>query len=88
MNFWTSEEIKELKKLSLDGQRSYPEKMYALVHHFSENRSVWRVTQGDGPVRVSVGLARKVRDLVRDGKLDWVLEYEHVATGFSIQSLD
>jgi hypothetical protein len=32
------------------------------------------VTEGDGPVRVSKALARKVRDLTLEGELGWVVE--------------
>jgi hypothetical protein len=39
------------------------------------------VTEGDGPVRVSKALARKVRDLALNGDLDWVVGDGHREEG-------
>ena len=45
-----------------------------LVAHFLKpGASVFAVTEGEGPVRVSKVLARKVRDLTLGGALDWVV---------------
>ena len=72
---WTQEEIKELKKLRLDPIRNTPAKFRLLVAHFLKpGASVFAVTDGEGPVRVSKALARKVRDLALNGDLDWVVE--------------
>jgi hypothetical protein len=72
---WTREEIKELKRLRLDPIRNTPAKLRPLVAHFLKpGASVFAVTEGDGPVRVSKALARKVRDLTLKGTLGWVVE--------------
>ncbi len=72
---WTREEVRELKKLWLDPIRNTPAKLRPLVEHFLEpGASVFAVTEGDGPIRVSKALARKVRDLTLEGALGWVVE--------------
>ena len=72
---WTREEVRELKKLRLDPIRNAPTKLRSLVEHFLKpGASVFAVTEGDGPVRVSKALARKVRDLTLKGALVWVAE--------------
>ena len=72
---WTREEVKGLKKLRLDPIRNTPAKLRQLVAHFLKpGASVFAVTEGDGPVRVSKTLARKVRDLTLEGALGWVVE--------------
>ena len=53
-----------------------------LVTHFLEpEASVFAVTEGEGPVRVSKTLARKVRDLALNGDLDWVVGAGHREEG-------
>ena len=72
---WTQEEVRGLKKLRLDPIRNTPGKLRPLVEHFLKpGSSVFAVTEGDGPVRVSKALARKVRDLTSKGEVGWVLE--------------
>ena len=72
---WTREEVRELKKLRLDPIRNTPARLRLLVAHFLKpEASVFAVTEGDGPVRVSKALARKVRDLTLKGALGWVVE--------------
>ena len=72
---WTKEEVRELKKLRLDPIRNTPARLRLLVAHFLKpEASVFAVTEGDGPVRVSKALARKVRDLTLEGALGWVVE--------------
>jgi hypothetical protein len=72
---WTQEEVRGLKKLRLDPIRNPPGKLRPLVAHFLKpGASVFAVTEGDGPIRVSKALARKVRDLTSKGELRWVLE--------------
>ena len=71
---WTREEVRELKRLRLDPIRNTPAKFRLLVAHFLKpGASVFAVTEGEGPVRVSKPLARKVRDLTLGGALDWVV---------------
>jgi len=61
--------------LRLDPIRNTPAKLRLLVGHFLKpEASVFAVTEGDGPVRVSKALARKVRDLTLEGALGWVVE--------------
>ena len=67
---WNSEEVKELRKLRLDPIRNTPDKLRSLVEHFLKpGASVFSVTEGKGPVRVSKTLARKVRDLTSKGEM-------------------
>ena len=35
---------------------------------------MFEITEGDGPLRVSKELARKIRKYVDEGKLDWVMD--------------
>ena len=71
---WSREEVKELKKLRLDPVRNTLAKFRLLVAHLLKpGSSVFAVTEGDGPIRVSKALARKVRDLALNGDLDWVV---------------
>ena len=59
----------------MDPIRNTPAKFRLLVAHFLKpGASVFAVTEGDGPVRVSKALARKVRDLTLKGALGWVVE--------------
>jgi len=52
-----------------------PDRLRSLVEHFLQpGASVFAVTEGDGPVRVSKALARKVRDLTLKGDMGWVVE--------------
>ena len=61
---WNTEEVKKLRRLRLDPIRNTPDRLRSLVEHFLKpGASVFAVTEGDGPVRVSKTLARKVRDL-------------------------
>ena len=71
---WSQEEVRELKRLRLDPVRNTPAKLRSLVEHFLKpGASVFAVTEGEGPVRVSKALVRKVRDLILGGALDWVV---------------
>ena len=72
---WTQEEVRELKRLRLDPIRNTPDRLRSLVEHFLKpGASVFAVTEGKGPVRVSKVLARKVRDLTLESALGWVVE--------------
>ena len=72
---WTREETTEIRRLRLDPIRNTPARLRLLVAHFLKpEASVFAVTEGDGPVRVSKALARKVRDLTLEGSLGWVVE--------------
>jgi hypothetical protein len=70
---WSEEEARQLRALKLDPVQDPPEKLVPLVEHFKSGRSTFAVTEGNGPVQVSKGLARKVNDLAAQGMLDWVL---------------
>jgi hypothetical protein len=72
---WNREEVKELRRLRLDPIRNTPAKLRLLVEHFLKpDASVFAVTEGKGPVRVSKALARNVRDLTSKGEMGWVVE--------------
>ena len=59
----------------MDPIRNTPARLRLLVAHFLKpEASVFAVTEGDGPVRVSKALARKVRGLTLEGALRWVVE--------------
>ena len=76
-NVWTNEEVKLLRHLKLDPVQNQPEKLCALVKHFTKpNASIFAITEGESKteLKVSKGLARKVRDLIREGKLDWLAQ--------------
>ena len=74
MEPWTPEEINMLKSTHIDPVKSDREKLIALVNYFKKGGGIFSVSEGGtGPVNVSRGLGRKVRDLTRDHKLDWLL---------------
>lgn len=84
MQPWTPEEQSLLRSLRLAPIRTDKERLTALVAHFQRGGGVWAVSEGGtGPVIVSRGLARKVRDLVGDHKLDWLLTTEANLVGIS-----
>ena len=67
--------------MRLDPVQDPPSKLEALVRHFKEpGASVFAVTQEKTDLQVSAGLARKVRDLVGNGRLDWVLARRRAST--------
>ena len=73
MEPWTSKEINILKSIHIDPVKSDREKLITLVNYFKKGGGVWAVCEGEtGPVNVSRGLGRKVRDLTLDHKLDWL----------------
>lgn len=73
MQPWTSDEKSILRSLHLNPLRTDRERLIALVAHFQKGGGTWSVSEGGtGPVIVSRGLARKVRNLVSDHKLDWL----------------
>ena len=70
---WTPEEIKILRSMRLDPVRTDREKLITLVAYFQKGGGIWAITEaGTGPVTISRGLARKVRNLVLDHRLDWL----------------
>ena len=72
---WNTDEVGRLKQLRLDPVQNSPEKLMGLVRYFAgPHASVFGITEGNELPHVSKDLARKVRDLMRDRKLDWVLE--------------
>lgn len=74
---WSLEEADRLRGLKLDSAKNSPQKLERLIEHFKKGGSVFQVTEKgtdlDG-LPVSKALARKVRDLTMEGKLDWLLE--------------
>ena len=72
---WSKADALHLKDLHLDPIRNTPDRLKSLVDHFkTPGASVFQVTEGMGPDNVSKTLARKIRTLVREGSLDWVLD--------------
>ena len=72
---WTLEETNLLKRFRIDAVRNTPKRLAILVQHFKQpGATVYRVTEGNGPVLVSKNLARKIRNLSVQGSLDWVLK--------------
>ena len=74
MGPWTDDQVRKLRKLHLSPERNPPEKLKAIVNHFFDGGTIWAVTDGDGPVHVSKGLATKVRQLTKGGELEWLLK--------------
>lgn len=73
MTIWSKEEERTLRDLKLSPYRDSPEKLITLIQHFMNNGTVYAVTEGDGSINVSKDLARKVRGLTQEGKLEWIL---------------
>ena len=72
---WNREEVRGLRRLRLGPIRNAPAKLRSLVEYFLKpGASIFAVTEGDGPVRLSKALARKVRDLTLNGEMSWVVE--------------
>ena len=72
---WSKADALHLKDLHLDHIRNTPDRLKRLVDHFkTPGASVFQVTEGMGPDNVSKTLARKIRTLVGEGSLDWVLD--------------
>ncbi len=73
MKPWTLEEKNLLRSMRLDPLRTDRKKLIVLIAHFQKGGGTWSVSEGGtGPIIVSRGLARKVRDLVLDHKLVWL----------------
>jgi hypothetical protein len=73
---WSPEEIARLKSLRLSPIRNTPQKLQLSIEHFKNSNNVYETIDkgiGSDYVVFSKELARKVRDLVREGKLDWPL---------------
>ena len=72
---WSKADALHLKHLHLDPIQNTPDRLKSLVDHFkTPGASVFQVTEGVGPANVSKTLARKIRTLVGEGSLDWVLD--------------
>jgi len=72
---WTNEEKRRLKAMHLDPVRSPPLRLRELINYFRiPESSLWAVTEGHGPFQVSKSLGTKIRDLVADGALNWVID--------------
>ena len=70
---WTPEGNSILRSMRLDPVRTNREKLIALIAYFQKGGGIWSISEGGkGPITISRGLARKVRDLVFDHKLDWL----------------
>ena len=72
--FWTNEEKRKLKAMTISPFKSSPERLKALIEYFrTPGVSLWDVTEGRGPMHVSKSLGTKIRDYVGVGDLDWVM---------------
>jgi hypothetical protein len=72
---WTGDEVAKLRKLGIDPVKNRLEKLIPVVEHFLKGLSVWAITQaGAGDLRISGNLARKVRDGVASGDLDFIVQ--------------
>ena len=56
------------------------------AHGSLPDASLWAVTEGHGPFRVSKSLAMKVRDYADDGALDWLMDGNSDPTKFRFDS--
>ena len=70
---WTTAERARLKLLTIDAQKTPPEKLIELVRHFQGRGTLFGATE-KAVEPVSKGLGRKIRDLTQQGALDWVLD--------------
>ena len=74
-DYWMKEEILRLKELHIDPVHSSPERLREMVNYFRmPDASLFKVTEGKGPLKVSKSLGSKVRDYVADGTLDWLMD--------------
>ena len=72
---WTSEEKRKLKAMTISPIKSSPKRLKAIVEYFrTPGASLWKVTEGPGPLRMSKSLGTKARDYVDSGDLDWVMD--------------
>ena len=72
---WNSDQKRRLKELHIDPVKTPPERLKKIVDYFRKpGASVFEITEGNGPLRVSKELARKIRKYVEEGKLDWVMD--------------
>ena len=71
---WTCEEQARLRSLRLDPMRNDRHKLLAIKAHFDRKGTVYAISEGQKvEPNVSGELARKLRDLTRQGKLDWLV---------------
>ena len=73
---WSDDERACLKRHGVDPARHSRDKLTKLVSHIVAGGSNFQVTHLGNPVNASAGFVRKVRKLVLDGHLAWLLEPE------------
>jgi len=72
--YWTGEEKRKLKAMTISPVITSPKRLKEMIEYFRRpNAPLWAVTVKDVPFHVSKELGRKIRDLVDDGALDWVM---------------
>ena len=73
--YWTKDEKLRLKEMHIDPVRSSPERLKEMVNYFrTPDSSIWAITEGHGPLKVSKSLGRKIRDYVEEGALNWLMD--------------
>ena len=72
---WTNDEVNKLWAMTISPVRSSPEKIKAMIDHFKTPKaSIHAITGGAGALNVSRTFARKIRNFVADGDLNWVMD--------------
>ena len=72
---WTNDEVKKLWAMTISPVRSSPEKIKAMINHFKTPKaSIFAITESGEPLKVSKPFARKIRNFVAAGDLDWVMD--------------
>ncbi len=73
--YWTKDEKLRLKEMHIDPVRSSPERLKEMVGYFrTPDSSLWAITEGHGPLKVSKSLGTKIRDYSEEGALDWLMD--------------
>ena len=84
---WNSDQKRRLKVLHIDPVKTPPERLKKMVDYFqTPGASLFAITEGNGPLRVSKELATKIRDCLDEGKLDWVMDETSVQPGQGFDS--
>jgi hypothetical protein len=70
---WTEDEMRRLRELSIDPSRHNRDKLFSLVDHFKSRGTIYSVYRKGIPVNASQQFAEKIKKMVGEGRLDWLL---------------
>ena len=74
------------KKTWLGSIPTHEGKLVSLICHFKEGGTIFSVTDEGNPAPASQEFARKLRNLTKDGKLDWVLLSQEATQSVSLRN--